>query len=210
LDIASIRYLAVASDSVPRFAHDPALSPVYQDDNVTIYEKAAALPRARSVGTAIVVHDPEEAFRRLTELARGGDASRPGVADEIVIEPSADGAPPPIAGGPRVGDVVRILPGSDPDRVDLEAVLVRPGWVVLADTFYPGWTATIAGAPARIHPADLVFRAVFVRGGRHRIVFCFAPHSFTLGVALAVLGGVVIASLLWRGRRLARLGRPRE
>jgi uncharacterized membrane protein YfhO len=95
---------------------------------------------------------------------------------------------------------VTIVEAGDPDQVELMASLVNPGWVVLADTFYPSWIATIDGVAATIYPADLLFRAVFVPAGTHRIVFRYQARALRLGLALAVVGLAVSTVLIARGR----------
>jgi uncharacterized membrane protein YfhO len=95
-------------------------------------------------------------------------------------------------------EAVEILPGEDPNRVVLQATLSLPGWVVLADTFYPGWTATVDGIPTPIHPTDLLFRGVFVTPGRHRIVFRYQPRSVSRGLALSITALAVCALMLRR------------
>jgi hypothetical protein len=124
------------------------------------------------------------------------------LVNRIIVEPSADGHPPPEA--PTVtapaSEDVQLVDSGDPDRVELVASLASPSWVVLADTFYPGWSATIDGVATPIHPADLLFRAVFVPAGTHRILFRYEAPAFHLGLALAVVGLGLSAFLIVRTR----------
>jgi Bacterial membrane protein YfhO len=91
-----------------------------------------------------------------------------------------------------------------PNRVELEAD--GPGLLVLADPDYPGWTATIDGAPATIVRADGLFRGVPLAEGRHAVAFAFRPRSYLVGRAvslgtLAVVGLVTACSFIGRRRR---------
>jgi hypothetical protein len=187
--------------------NDPEVHLVYEDHYVAIYENTAALPRARIAHGVVAVRDAEEAAARLADaVTGGGSAATLGLADQVFVEPSSDGRPPPTApgGAAAPGEYVRLLEGGDPDRVTLEARLAKPGYVVLADTFYPGWTASIDGMPTLIHPADLLFRSVFVPAGRHTIVFHYAPQVFTASVILLALGAGVSLALVVRGRMTSR------
>jgi uncharacterized membrane protein YfhO len=103
-----------------------------------------------------------------------------------------------------------MVAGNDPDQVELQASLSLPGWVVLADTFYPGWTATIDGVATPIYPVDLLFRGVFVPPGTHRILFRYEPPVLRLGLVLAVVGLAVSGVLLVRNARIERAGAPSE
>ena len=53
-----------------------------------------------------------------------------------------------------------------PERIIVETGAVRPGILVLTDTFYPGWRVTVDGAPARLLRANYLFRGVYVPGRR--------------------------------------------
>ncbi len=56
-------------------------------------------------------------------------------------------------------------------RVELEAVLDRPGLVILADVYYPGWRLTIDGKPAPIYRTNRVMRGAAVPAGRSHLVY---------------------------------------
>jgi Bacterial membrane protein YfhO len=90
-----------------------------------------------------------------------------------------------------------------PQRVELKAVLQRPGLVILADTYYPGWQLTIDGKPAPILRANRMMRAAAVTAGEHTLVFTYAPLPFRVGaiVSAAGLGLLVVVSLTSRIRR---------
>jgi hypothetical protein len=64
-----------------------------------------------------------------------------------------------------------------PDRVEVEVDSAQPGVLVLHDVYYPGWVVEVDGQPARLLRANVLFRAVEVGEGRHRVVFRYAPFS---------------------------------
>jgi hypothetical protein len=83
----------------------------------------------------------------------------------------------------------------EPQRVELVANLERPGLVILADVFYPGWKLTIDGTPAPIHRTNRVMRGAAVTAGRHNLVYTYDPASFRIGAILSITG-VLVAALL--------------
>ena len=76
---------------------------------------------------------------------------------------------------------------DEPGTVELEAELVSDGWLVLRDSHDVGWVAYLDGERTPIVPADLLFRAVRVPAGKHRIRFEYDPTSFTLGTIISFL-----------------------
>ena len=81
-----------------------------------------------------------------------------------------------------------------PERVELTARLETPGWLVLTDTDYPGWQATVDGRPVEIIPANLMFRAVALPAGEHTVLFEFKPRSLQLGAVITGLALLVLAA----------------
>jgi uncharacterized membrane protein YfhO len=79
-----------------------------------------------------------------------------------------------------------------------------PAWLVLTDTWFPGWRASIDGRPAPVVRANHAFRAVAVPGGAHRVVFTFRPRGLAAGAAISVTAAVIVSVLLLRRPRVSR------
>ena len=86
---------------------------------------------------------------------------------------------------------------QDSGKVILTVDTPKPGLVVLTDTFYPGWKATVNGRPAPIWPANLAFRAVAVEAGNHRIEFSYDPNCFYIGLWASVITLLTLAITGW-------------
>lgn len=97
-----------------------------------------------------------------------------------------------------------IVSRPDDRTVVLNSTLKCRGLVVLSDVNYPGWVASLDGAPTQIHEAYGTFRAVVAPAGSHRIEMRYQPASVRAGALLTLAGVVTAVLLLWiehRGRR---------
>ncbi len=73
-----------------------------------------------------------------------------------------------------------------PNRVTIHAVLDTPGYLVLTDTWYPGWQATVDGEPAEVLQANYAFRAVYLEAGEHTVEMDYQPTSVLVGKAVSL------------------------
>lgn len=78
------------------------------------------------------------------------------------------------------------------------------GTFVVADTFYPGWAATVDGVSSEIHCVNGCFRGIHLSAGPHLIQMQFQSESFTLGTRLTAAGVVGLAALMWLAVRELR------
>ena len=81
------------------------------------------------------------------------------------------------------------------ERVEIEVETDAPGYLVLTDAWYPGWEVSIDSEPGVIQRADLLFRAVAVDAGSHRVVFSFHPLSLRIGAIASLVGLVGLAAV---------------
>jgi hypothetical protein len=184
LDVAAVRYLVMPSDgdTVAQNADLPRVATA--DDGLHVYRNDNALARARFVPRLEVVPEPEALLVRLAN----GD-------DDLAAAAFVEEAPPSgftgAEGAPRAGDARFVV--DDPERVVVDVDAPQRGFLVLADTFYPGWRATVDDRPVPILRANYMFRLVEVSAGRSRVEFRFFPTRFTLA---AVVSGATVALLL--------------
>jgi hypothetical protein len=150
------------------------------------------LPRAYVAG-AVCRAGPEEALRL---LAHGLDPTK----TTLVEDPAAA-----CAGEAGIRRAVILEEGAS--RVVVKASTPAPSWLVLTDTFYPGWRAEVNGRPAAIRVANYAFRAVPVPAGESVVTFRYQPGTYRVGVFAAMLAWAVMVALLGAGP-VARRARP--
>jgi hypothetical protein len=172
---------------------DPAYRLVHSGD-VKIYDNLAVLPRAFIVHGARVIADDEQALAAL-----GDPAFDP--AGEVILAEGKELA----AGGGHAAEIT----SYEPERIEVQARLDAPGYLVLTDAYYPGWTVEVDGQPAPLLRADLYFRAVALDAGEHQVAFRFQPTTVRWGLTMSliawlglVLGVAVVALYIGRKRRL--------
>lgn len=78
------------------------------------------------------------------------------------------------------------------DEVNLLEVMVSTnsaGWVRIADSWYPGWRATIDGNRATVERVDYLFKGVCVPAGNHIVTLRYQPTGFPIvfGISLSAL-----------------------
>jgi hypothetical protein len=76
--------------------------------------------------------------------------------------------------------------------VVVRASLNKSGILVLADSYYPGWKASVNGKDEIIRRANLFFRAVSLPPGNHTVEFRYEPMSFRIGLAVSIATLVVL------------------
>jgi hypothetical protein len=82
-----------------------------------------------------------------------------------------------------------------PTAIDVRVNAPEAGYLVLSETWYPGWSAAVNGQRAPIEPVNGVFRAVPVPAGASEVQLRYWPPSWTWGLIM-LAGGAGLAVLL--------------
>jgi uncharacterized membrane protein YfhO len=75
--------------------------------------------------------------------------------------------------------------------------MAQPGFLLLLDTYFPGWTATVNGEKTPILRADYNFRAVQLPAGKSVVRFVYQPASFRWGIGLFLAGLAILAAMFF-------------
>jgi len=161
-------------------------------ENVQLHRLPNALGRAWVVPTARQV-PPDEMLAALSDPAFDP-------ASEVLLE-----RPPPNLNHPASSIHYHVTLQDTPNRVTIRAIADRPGYLVLADTWYPGWQVTVDGVPVEILRANYAFRSIWLEAGDHRVEMVYYPALIFVGGAISL----TILVLLIAGLSLARVRETR-
>jgi hypothetical protein len=180
--------LAVAAGIAAFVAADPVAvdgflpltaRPATTTANPTVHVgvRAEPTPRARLAFRAVAVDSADRAEHALERL--------PPALDHVVIERAESDFEPKLPSRPTW--VGQTLDTPNHSRLEVDLADGR-GYLLLADAWAPGWQATVDDQPTPILPANLAFRAVPLREGRHTVELRYRPLYATLGIPLLGLG----------------------
>ena len=152
----------------------------------TLYPPDAPGRLARFAPCAVTVDDADAALA----LVAAGQLDP---TTTVVVETLTD---LPTAGCTPVAAKYEITK-QQANHVTLHVEAETAGVWVLANTWYPGWTARLDGEPVEVMPGDYLFQAVIVPAGAHTLMFAYQPISFYAGLSFSVLGWLAWG-LAWR------------
>jgi hypothetical protein len=177
-DLLNVRYLIK-----PASAADPR--PIYQDAFWKVYENPSGSQRAW------LVHET---------MPDSGDGPLPAFdfhRTALLSAPIPDTLAPAAHAGPETAEIAEYSANAMTVKVHAET----PGLLVLSETFYPGWRATVNGTGARIYRVDVDLRGVVVPAGNSEVVLEYRPWSIYGGALLSLLAFFGAAFFCFRTAR---------
>lgn len=96
---------------------------------------------------------------------------------------------------------------AQPNRKAFVVTADAPGWLMVSQTWYPGWVAKVDGKRTALLHANYLFVGVEVPSGQHTVELVYQPNSFVFGVLLSILVGIIL--LAWKFGWLERISRQK-
>jgi|GEM_PF-1576285 len=186
---AGVKYIITDKDAVME-GWETAFIDSSSSDKIYVYENLSPQPNA-FLTENYLVDSPENIKTSMLE-------GKYDLTKTVLLEksPSAEYFPAPDS----LGEVVEFF--KDNRQVEMRLSCSRNAFLVLTDTYYPGWKAYIDGRETEIYPADYVFRAVEAPAGEHTIRFEYEPDSFKKGLSISIICGIImIAAIIVLGRK---------
>jgi hypothetical protein len=110
--------------------------------------------------------------------------------------------PDPAHTSPGKADITIYTPG----HIRLQISASRPALLVVAESWYPGWRATLDGKPVDLLRANYLSQGVVVPAGEHTVDLHYVPDTVTNGAWISALAALAIALLFL----IALRARPKQ
>lgn len=156
---------------------DERLKKVFDDGEVKIFENLEVLPRAFVVPEFKVIKNEEDILKELRSIEF--DPRK-----YIILEEDTNVAcgKPELVKNSKV-NIIKYLS----QEVNIDVQMTDDGFLVLSDTYYPGWKVFVDGKEDKIYQANYIIRAVYLKKGNHQVKFIYDPLSFKIGACISLI-----------------------
>jgi hypothetical protein len=208
LRLTSCEYLALPATANIGYAN-PVAPPAGTTfaENISLWKMKRTLPRTWIVPQIVLlppIADPlnitavDERAKQVVTHQRDGKLAVRDFRHVAVVETSDPLNPELLAVNQLEMRTTATIVGDQPQHVTIRAQLDRPGFLVLADRFAPGWTARYEPSPdsraspsgsmrVTIHRTNRCFRGVELPAGDWLVHFEYCPQSFYRGTTISVI-----------------------
>jgi len=188
-DLLNVKYIITELE-----LDSPKYELVYQDEAVRAYENLGAMPRAFTLPLSATVETDDFAVAVQTYDPR----------HYVILE--TGGA----KSGTRNTHTEQPISRYTINEVFVDATVSEPSWLVLADSYFPGWKAFVrrqgTGEDVEqqipIYRVNGNFRGVRLEPGAWTVRFKYSPDSVKIGAFVSFIGGMAALFLtsiyLWR------------
>ncbi len=194
-DLYAVRYVLLPAgsggpDSLPGFVRRPMQVTTAAGTSVEVLERTPP-PAYAWLATAALKLDDSSAVLAVLD-------PRLPPRSVVLLAPDAPVNPPPLQAIPAPLGVTATVTAWEPGRmtVVLDSTLDAAAYLVIAENWYTGWTATVDGVAAPVLRANVAQMAVPVPAGAREITLEYRSAPYELGRALTLLSLVAVVAFL--------------
>ncbi|MBI3485939.1 YfhO family protein [Candidatus Daviesbacteria bacterium] len=148
-----------------------------------VYELNDSLPRVYLVSQAKKIDSAKNSIEQLL-----ADDFNP--KNQVLIEGITQ-----TQGFSGQGGEAKIIKDSG-DSLLINTSALNNRFLVLSDTYYPGWKAYVDGKESEIYQANYAYRAIYLDKGSHQVEFRYESNSFKYGLIISAASGTFLLLLL--------------
>ncbi len=180
LSALSVRYILDRTENAGNEQTLPpsVVKPVHSFEDWHIYENLNATARAYFADRVMV-------YKNAADFGQVFFSPETDISRTALVTEELTAIPKNTSGGSA-----EIL-SYEPEWVSISTTRDTAGLLVLTDTYFPGWQATIDGNPTPIIRTNWTMRGVVVPAGRHTITMNYTPKSSYYGAILSMISMVV-------------------
>jgi uncharacterized membrane protein YfhO len=99
-----------------------------------------------------------------------------------------------------------------PNKIIVNVSIENSGYLLLSESYYPGWKAFDNGKKTDIIKANYIQRAVYLEKGQHIVEFKYDPLSYKIGkiITLIALIGIFIYFIFYFKKDIKRKNEKRN
>jgi len=179
LELLNIRFIASS-----KLTNIKGVTLVNKSGPANIYETKKYLERAFLAEDAVVIKDEQKILDELKKT--DFDPGRKVILEEYVSAGTEHCSVP-------ASTNTVIITAYASNKIVIDAIVTsKPKFLILSDTYYPGWKVIVDGKAEKVLRADYVFRAVYLAPGHHTVVFLYSPISFKIGAFISLASLIIL------------------
>src|SRR5690606_22764538 len=191
--VQAVRLVDTRTGDFAQLVPDPNWQRVLSSD-IKLYENQAVLPRAFVVHDIAAVPDTDEGTAAALAILRDPSFDPARTAVIHTDQPAETYAS---AAEASTATITRYTP----EQIIIDVQTEAAGYLVLTDTFYPGWRAAVNQVETPIERADVMFRAVPVPAGANQVTFEYRPAWLPGALIVGLVTWIILFPVmfaLWR------------
>ena len=192
LNLANVKYIVLNQDDLLT-SMSLNLEPIVKDNGFILYKNLSAFDRAFMVYDYRVADNDNE-FLKLTV---NNSAKLHNLA-VIVNRDIKYASFKTNRSGTNNHNKITFL-SYHPSYIKMKVNTSSPGFLVISNTYFPGWKAYVDNKKSEIIRTDFAFDGLFLEKGDHTVVLTYKPLSFLIGLVLTIAGliSLLLASIFF-------------